>query len=203
MRSMQARASVCFNHQVARIKPEAEEVIRIKAEASNANRIGMVPVPLFAINSGGAKSPFVASDGQTYSIDQFFAGGKHYTNNAAVTGTTDDVLYQTERWGVMSYSFPVAIDSEYRVTIKMAEICHKDPGRRVFDILVQGEQIATAVDLVALVGPNAAYDVVHTFTALDSTLNVDLIPVFQNPKVSAILVEQLTACQASLQRRDS
>ena len=71
------------------------------------------------INAGG---PAVTTGGVSWAADQSFTGGKSYSNVRAIAGTTDDVLYQTERSNPsFGYSIPVA-NGTYDVRLHLAEI---------------------------------------------------------------------------------
>ena len=72
---------------------------------------------------------------------------------AAINGTDDDVLYQTERYGnPFGYEIPLA-NATYRVRLHFAEIWHGvstvglAPGDRVFDVMLEGEPRLTGFDL--------------------------------------------------------
>ena len=60
-----------------------------------------------------------------------------YRTTAAIAGTTDDALYQSERYGNFSYNVPVA-NGNYVVTLKFAEIYFSSTGIRAFDVLIEG-----------------------------------------------------------------
>ena len=91
------------------------------SKGSNPLDGGPVPVPdeeMFAVNAGG--SQYGGADGTVYDADPWFSGGNTYTTTAAIAGTTDDRLYQSERYGNFSYAIPVA-NGDYLVTLKFAE----------------------------------------------------------------------------------
>ncbi len=140
-----------------------------------------------AINCGGAA--YTATDGTAYVADVNFNAGKTYTTSSAIAGTEDDTLYKSERWynGNLKYTIPVT-DGDYQVTLKFAEVYFDAEGKRVFDVKVEGQQVVDNLDLVKMVGKNAAYDVTVTATVADGNLNVELVQQTQNPKISAILV---------------
>jgi hypothetical protein len=140
---------------------------------------------MFAVNAGGAQ--YAAIDGTAYAADADFTGGKPYTTTAAIAGTEDDRLYQSERYGNFSYTLPVP-NGEYEVTLKFAEIYFTSVGQRVFNVLIEGTTVLSKLDLVAKVGPKVAYDVVVPVTVADGVLNIAFQSVVNNAKVSAIKV---------------
>src|SRR5690606_12945864 len=57
-----------------------------------------VPVPAtqIRINAGGQG---FTHEGQAWMADTYYNGGNEYGDNPSIAGTTNDQLYQTERWG--------------------------------------------------------------------------------------------------------
>ena len=150
----------------------------------------MVDTVVAALNAGGGA--FTAADGTAYSADSGFSNGSVFSTTAAIDGTVDDALYQSERFGRrgLFYDIPVA-PGDYQVTLRFAEIYHTEPGRRVFDAKIEGKLNPKLddVDLVKLVGPLAAYDVTVPVTVgADGKLDIDITASVDNAKVNAIKV---------------
>ena len=147
------------------------------------------PLAAVAINAGGPA--YTSTDGTTYDADAYSSGGRVYANGTAVAGTTDDVLYQSERYGSdFNYAIPVA-DGPYTVTLRFAEIFFDEAGKRVFDVLVEGRTAVDDLDLVATAGDNVAYDVSYDVDVTGGVLDIDLASSVENAKLSAILVEPI------------
>ena len=138
------------------------------------------------INAGGAR--FVASDGRVYEPDVRFSGGRVYSTTAAISKTVDDDLYRSERYGNCTYSIPV-INGVYLVTLKFAEIYWNASGKRIFDVLIEGNEVVSNLDLFAKAGRYAAHDHVQLVEVKDGMLNITLRTDKDNAKVSAILVQ--------------
>ena len=83
---------------------------------------------------------------------------KTVSTKAAIGGTTDDKLYQTARVTPMTYRFTGLPAGAYQVELRFAEIENKKPGKRQFDVVVNGAPYLIAFDIAALVGPNFALD---------------------------------------------
>ncbi|MET0882744.1 MAG: malectin domain-containing carbohydrate-binding protein, partial [Acidimicrobiales bacterium] len=69
---------------------------------------------------------------------------------AAISGTTEDRLFRTARVGrgrSFSYSFPTAPAGTYQVELGFAELAGLRPGRRVFDVRVDGRTVLRGVDV--------------------------------------------------------
>jgi hypothetical protein len=134
-----------------------------------------------AINAGG-------SGAHGYSADQYFSGGKTAKTTTAIDGTTNDALYQSERYGNFSYAVPVA-NGTYDVTLQFAEIYWNAAGKRVFDVKAEGKMILDDLDIFSAAGgKNKAYDVTVPVTVNDGILNLDFITVKDNAKISAIQI---------------
>ena len=140
---------------------------------------------LAAMNAGG--SPFTAADGTSYQADTLFSGGNTYRTTAAIAGTTDDALYQSERYGNFSYNVPVA-NGNYVVTLKFAEIYFSSAGMRAFDVLIEGAIVVSNLDVFAQVGRNTAHDVTVSVGVTDGMLNITFRSLINNAKVSAIVI---------------
>ncbi|MDD9206142.1 malectin domain-containing carbohydrate-binding protein, partial [Georgenia sp. 10Sc9-8] len=158
-----------------------------------------VDEPAVRINTGGGA---VTTGGVSWSADQYFTGGKMYTNSAIgdIQGTTDDELYKSEHsaesnLGTFAYDIPVA-GEEYLVRLHFAEIYHGatdagagGTGKRVFSANLEGGDTEIVdLDLNAEVGPMTAYVEEFEVTVTDGNLDIDFSASVDQPKVSAIEV---------------
>lgn len=145
-----------------------------------------------AINCGG--NAYTDAAGIDYLADIHFSGGTAATVTDPIAGTTDDPLYQTERWGAYTYSIPVTANKTYRVTLKFCEIFNEitAAGQRVFDVELEPgtaqEVVIADVDIYAAAGALVAYDVTRDVTTTDGNLVIELVTGTQNPKLNAILI---------------
>jgi hypothetical protein len=144
------------------------------------------PKVIWAANGGGPQ--YTDGQGIVYKADTLFTGGYTYTAGTPIAGTTDDPLYQSERYGNFSYAIPVA-NGDYLVTLKFAEIYWTQSGKRVFNVLLEGVKVISHLDLVAKVGANTAYNVTLPVSVKDGKLNIKFQSVVDYAKVSAILVQ--------------
>ncbi|NEU06755.1 hypothetical protein GZH53_00385, partial [Flavihumibacter sp. R14] len=71
------------------------------------------------INAGGPNLQF---GNELWRADQYFTGGKTFSSTSAISNTTNDALYQTERYGNMTYNIPVPQSGKYTVELHFAEI---------------------------------------------------------------------------------
>jgi fibronectin type 3 domain-containing protein len=129
----------------------------------------------------GATSSYTSSAGQTFSADTFFSGGNVRSGTAPISGTNDQKLYQSERWGIFNYAIPVT-NGTYDVRFHFAEtyfgtlVAGPCVGKRIFgmDILdTPASPDLSGIDICAAVGTSAAYIVtVPNVTIGDGVLNV-------------------------------
>jgi pectate lyase len=147
------------------------------------------------VNAGGAN--YVDSADNTWSVDQSYTpgswgyvGGKSYRTGDPIANTTNDPLYQTERYGNFSYKFDVP-DGQYDVTLSFAEIYHKQAGRRVFDAYIENILVLDNYDTYAYAGTGHDVAIDWTFPGIlvnDGQLNITFISVKDSAKVSAIYI---------------
>ncbi len=156
------------------------EVVSATTEAAP-----VTPTLLYAINAGGGA--YTASDGMSFTADQFVTGGQTYTNGADVSGTDDDPVYQSERYGVFTYDLPVD-NGSYQVSLLLAEIYFAAPNKRVFSITLEGQERVSNLDLFATAGKNAAYQVNETVNVSDGSLTISFSAAINNAKLSGLLV---------------
>lgn len=140
---------------------------------------------VLAINAGGPA--FTGADGTSYLADQSFSGGTTFGNGNAISGTTDDPIYQSERRGSFSYAIPLASGS-YLVTLKFAETVANANNARVFSVTMEGNPIITNLDLHAQAGANAAYDLTFPVTMVDGVLNLGFTAAVGDPKLSGLVI---------------
>ncbi len=136
------------------------------------------------INSGGSAVTF---GGQTWSADNSFTGGSAYSSGASIAGTTNDAIYQSERWGLNGYAIPV-INGNYTVKLHFAEIHFTSANSRKFNVNIEGGQgTLTSYDIYAKVGGNTAtFEQFSSINVTDGVLNISFTSVVDNAKISAI-----------------
>ena len=141
-----------------------------------------------AINCGG--DAYLAVDGTSYQADTYYTGGSTYSTGDPIGYTEDDALYQTERYGNVTYSIPIT-NAEYQVTLHFAEIYFASVGMRIFDVEIEGIEEISSLDVFAEAGHDVAWDVVRTVTVSDGYLTIQLIPDVSEPAIKAITVRSI------------
>jgi Malectin domain len=104
---------------------------------------------------------FTDHEGNVWSPDNYYIGGRLATHKQAVTGTPDPDLYGGERYGHFSYAIPVP-PGKYTVTLYFAETWfrpdsdgqdHGGAGDRIFDVYCNGTTLLKDLDVFAKAGP--------------------------------------------------
>lgn len=161
------------------------------------------PNALFRINVG-SNSSYTDTAGQIWAADANTStynstSGDISTFANAISGTTDDPLYQTFRYdgsasSPLDFNFTV-VNGTYEVRLHFAETWSgiTAAGQRVFDVLLEGQTAVNDLDVFAEAGPNAALVKTLQTTVSDGLLTIGLRHVVQNPFVCGIEIVQLGA----------
>ncbi|MET1260972.1 PKD domain-containing protein [Flagellimonas sp. DF-77] len=152
----------------------------------------------FRINAGGPTFNFGGDD---WFADEFFIGGDDFERLTSIGNTTNDELYQTERFadsGSFSYEIPV-VNGNYDINLHFAELFFGLPGAgsgggvgsRVFSVDIEnGQGQLENYDIFQTAG-GAALAVVEGFTGIqvtDGSLTITFTSVVDNAKVSGLEV---------------
>lgn len=151
--------------------------------------LSMVAFGQTRLNVGGPL--YTDSNGYTWLADTGCTGTV-YSQSSAVSGTSDDTLYQTGRTGNnFSCEFAVAVPAFYYVTVRLAEYVstYTSTNPRIFNIFVNGSAartINTSTNCASQLsgcdftfGPYAIYDanLVVSFSTVSQPAFVDAIQV--------------------------
>jgi subtilisin family serine protease len=135
---------------------------------TNAGRTPRISVPVTLVVpayrkgvDAGSTGAFTDANADAWVADQAWApGGFGYigpgfveTSNRAIAGTDDDRLYQNQRSGMAGYRFDNLPAGVYQVELDFAELrANFGPGRRVFDVMLNGTMVLPGYDVAAAVG---------------------------------------------------
>ena len=141
------------------------------------------------VNAGGPA--YTDSLGQVWSTDTGYQQGTSNSTTAAISGTSDPTLYQTEHYsttGTLTYQFNVP-NGSYTVTLKFAEIWYTSSGQRVFNIQINGTTVQSNLDIFAAAGgTNKAYDLSFPVTVSGGQVTIALGAVVGFEKINAIQI---------------
>ena len=114
-------------------------------------------------------------------------------NNTAVPG----VVFDKARWDPpalpeMQWDFPVEANQTYLVNLYFAETSESKnrPGKRIFNVAIEGAPVLREYDVVADVGYQVATVKSFQITTSDNNLDIDFMRVVGNPFVNAIEIVQ-------------
>ena len=139
------------------------------------------------IKAGSAEA-MVDHAGNLWLPDQDFAGGETIARpDLAIANTPEPELYQSERYGATSFSYPVP-DGRYQVKLHFAETYGSimGPNQRVFTFVVEGHEFRDFDVWAEAGGAQRAYVKTVNVDVSDGTLNINFIPETQNPEINAI-----------------
>jgi Malectin domain len=141
------------------------------------------------INCGG--QDFTDGNGNIWNADYSFIGGGTYGVQSPISNTTLEMLYQSERYGNMQYQIAVPVAGRYQVVLHFAEIYYTTVNSRIFDVMVEGVNILSNLDLIKVTGSKntATQFVVSGVHVLDGKLSLQFVNKVDNAKISAIEVQ--------------
>lgn len=106
-----------------------------------------------------------------------------------ISGTVDDVIYQTCRYNMRGYRLKTP-NGKYRVTLKFCELHFTAAGKRAFDVRIQNMKYLSRFDIFAHAGKFAACD--KSFDGIevkDGMLKIEIINRRSLACISGIVVE--------------
>ncbi len=117
------------------------------------------------VHAGGGA--YTDSLGNVWAADEDYVGGGSATNTGTITGalpgSSDQALYENERYGTsLLYNFQ-APNALYQVTLKFSENYWTSAGSRVFNVMINGQTVLTNFDIFAAAGGE--------FKAVDKVFN--------------------------------
>jgi alpha-glucosidase (family GH31 glycosyl hydrolase) len=166
-------------------------------------RIINVPGAYLTRISAGNPSNVTDCAANVWVKDQAYAPGSFgYTSgnngyvNHAIVGVCTNVypLYHSERYsspGGYSYLFDCP-SGLYETTLLEAETYWSGTGQRVFNVVIQGQQVLTNFDIFAAAG-GQNIPITRTFTSVvaNTQLEIDFLPVVDNARASGIQVRKI------------
>src|SRR3984957_20012535 len=162
--------------------------------------VGTPPATLQINSGGGAVGSWLA--------DEDFNGGSTSTvtatiNTSGVTNPAPAAVYQSERWGVFTYTVPnLTPGSTYTVRLHFAEIAFANAGARLFNVAINGSTVLSNFDIFATAG-GANKALVEQFTSTADTTGKITISYIQGsadqPKSSGIEIIAASPPPALLQ----
>ena len=106
----------------------------------------------------------------------YVGGEAHFDNSGDIQGTVDDFLYWRQRIGLSSIRFYVGdgtFEAEYEVELHFAELQHASAGQRVFNVLIEGQEVLHDFDIFGEAGYKTAHVETFSTTVRDDRLDID------------------------------
>ncbi|MBZ8181001.1 malectin domain-containing carbohydrate-binding protein [Oscillatoria salina] len=162
-----------------------------------------VPPPSNAIRINVGGGEYTDSNGNLWAADSFYANGKTYSIGRNISGTNDDVLYQSERYAKnLAYDIPVD-NGDYQIKLHFAEIYWNASNKRVFDTYIEDQLILNDLDLYDIAGADTAYIYQSDVTVNDGQLDLDFSTLTDNAKLSAIELISLSEPNPGLEIQET
>lgn len=135
------------------------------------------------LNAGGSS---LSSQGFSWENDTNYVSG-NTTTSITNQYTFSNPVYQTARYGDMTYSFTVP-NGNYLVTLKFAEILSKAAKSRVFNVFLNGKTVISKLDLVKKVGAGKPYDTTIPVTVSNGTISIQFRSIVGNAQINGIQI---------------
>lgn len=140
-----------------------------------------------AVDAGATTSTMF--EGVTFIADKYSLGGMVNSTTDAISGVTDDALFQTERYGAFTYEIPVTANGQYTVRMYFAEIYLTAAGERSFSVAIEGNNVLDDIDLFSLAGHDGAYSyTAENVQVSDQKVTIELIAGEENPTIAGFAI---------------
>ncbi|MDZ7332510.1 MAG: family 16 glycosylhydrolase [candidate division KSB1 bacterium] len=118
-----------------------------------------------------------------------------------VQGTEDDSVYLTGLHEIVTYRVRVP-NGVYRVTVMMAENEFTEPGRRYFDVIVEGKRVANKLDLCQQVGAHIAYQIIADSVQIeDEIIDLHFTNLWNFSLLNGLMIEPIGQGRIESQRQ--
>jgi len=134
---------------------------------------------VWAADSGSTCTGTGTQNVGTYNVTNAILG--------ALPSASDQPLYQNERYGACTWTFPVP-NGNYNVTLKFAELYFSTAGARIFGVSINGASVLSGFDIFAAAGGQfKAIDKSFPVSVAGASITVQFVLGSANvPKVDAI-----------------
>lgn len=145
------------------------------------------------INCGGPAFGEVKADQMwDANLEYGYLDGYQHQNTLTTTGSGDPQFFKSELNGLAEYRVRVP-NGTYMVFLMMAENYFTAPGKRMFDVAVQGTVVEKDLDLFAKVGKGVQYQKVVTNVIVnEGLLDIHMMPSIDNALLNGISIVQLS-----------
>ena len=164
--------------------------VTVTTSNGSSNSVAFSIQPQFTpirVDAGSAQ-PYTDPLGQVWSADTGFTGGAISTVNQAITGTPAPALYQTLHSSNSPLTYQAALpNGYYTVNLKFEENAVAQAGKRVFNVIINGQTVLSNFDIFAVAGAQyQAVDVPIAVAVTSASINIQFVPVLNATEVCAI-----------------
>ncbi|MFE4591398.1 S8 family serine peptidase [Streptomyces laurentii] len=171
--------------------------------ASESGRTPLTEVPVTVVVpayqvavDAGATAASTDTRGDGWRPDQEYKAGSYgYLGSTgkvatakAISGTADPELYRSARQGAYEYRFDNLPDGVYQVDLGFAELGNAKPADRVMDVMAEGTEKVSNLDITLAAGTFAAHDRTFTVEVTDGQLNLRFVDVAGKTLVNSVRV---------------
>ena len=159
------------------------------------NKLILLNVGLNSVEAGSEQ--YISQNGDVYVADYGLVskGKRRSATDRNISNTLEDKLYLNYRDndGDLEYTCNTtdANNGNYRVRLHFAELFESEINKRVFHIEIEGNRVASDVDIFSLVGKDSAYVVDYDLIVSDGVLNIDIRKVTGKTILQGIEVIQM------------
>jgi hypothetical protein len=108
--------------------------------------------------------------------------------SVAISGTTEDSLYQFEHYGAVKYAFRVP-NGSYSLFLMFAENYLTSSNSRIFDVYIENNRVIENLDIYNVVGQNAAHQVFFSnILVTDGLLEIHFAGKVNEPVINGITI---------------
>ena len=113
----------------------------------------------------------------------------------AIANSQDMAIYRSGRaglYGDFGYNIPVA-NGSYNVTLHFAEIQYWNKGDRIFNVAINGAQVLTHFDILAIAAPRAMFTQEFPVTVTNGSVQIAVNGVYRRGLLNGIQIAPSTA----------
>lgn len=158
----------------------------------------VVPKHQVAVDTGAAKQ-LVDAAGDIWTADRKYTQGGHgyvatstrtASTSRTIAGTAEQALFRTARENMLEYRFDAVPNGTYTVELGFADLKSTEMGKRVFDVIIEGQLAVPALDLALEAGTYTAVNRQYTVKVTDGQLNVRFAARKGQPIVNAVRISE-------------
>lgn len=145
------------------------------------------------INVGGdAWNSWLADQEWTFNSDfGHIGGGNGSFPGKPINGTVDDIIYQSEQWGIVGYHVRLP-EGKYTIRLHFAENYFTAADQRIFDINIEGKYTVRNLDVFNEAGASGAYIIcAENISVEDGVLDIHFGNIADNCFLNGISIEQI------------